>query len=71
MSAQSNILNLNNNLFSQCSHYYLCELCGETFARASMYLKLGSYLFNFSGDHRMGQIRDRFPYDLFYFRSQR
>jgi len=38
MSAQSNMLNLNNNLFSQCSHSYLCELCGETFARASLTL---------------------------------
>lgn len=45
MSAQNNILNLNNNVISRCSHFILCELCGNAFSRVSLVISL-LFVFN-------------------------
>lgn len=47
MSAQNKILNSNNNLISQCSHFFLWELCGYFFPKVSLVISL-LFVFNLS-----------------------
>lgn len=45
MSAQNNMVNSNNNVASQCSHFFFCELCGDAFLRVSFIVVL-LFVFN-------------------------
>lgn len=40
MSAQNNMVNSNNKVVSRCSHFFLCELCGDVFLRVAFIVSL-------------------------------